>query len=351
MSGRRRTLSGGWAAGALALLAGCGGGGGGPTTPSSPPSTVPAGETVTATVFYDENGNGQMEGRELTRVPDVEVTVGGRVARSERGIGQAVVRGVAAGAQSVTVRAETLPPYYQAGPAIGVSVAAGAGASVLVPLRLTIGGNQPNIYMAFGDSLTRGEGSSDGNGYPPRLQSRLVGYFAQAEVRNRGADGTNSFEAIERLLRNLRGSAPAYTLILYGTNDWNDPICQDHPDCPTVDNLRSVVESVKSFESLPVVATLPPTNPALNPAQRNEWVAAVNERIKAMARQEGVPVADAWASMMRRSNWRDFFADHVHLNDQGYDAVAEAFFEAVSRSRAPSASASRSRSLFGLPLF
>src|SRR5262245_31558933 len=108
MSVGRKTLSGGLAAGILVVIGACGGGGGGPTTPSSPPATMPAGETVTATVFYDENGNGQMEGRELTRIPDVEVDIGGRSARSERGIGQAVVRGVAAGAQTVTLRTDTL---------------------------------------------------------------------------------------------------------------------------------------------------------------------------------------------------------------------------------------------------
>ena len=67
----------------LATLAACGGGGSssGPTAVPSP-STVP-GATVVATVYYDENGNGRADPEETIRVPDVEVDIGGRSARSE----------------------------------------------------------------------------------------------------------------------------------------------------------------------------------------------------------------------------------------------------------------------------
>src|SRR3954463_4024552 len=88
-------------------LAACGGGSSGPT-PVPSASTVP-GATVVATVYYDENGNGVADPGETIRIPDVEVTVGGRSARSEKGTGRAVVTGVPAGAQTVGVRADTLP--------------------------------------------------------------------------------------------------------------------------------------------------------------------------------------------------------------------------------------------------
>ena len=326
---------------AALLAAGCGGGGG-PVTPGSPPPTPETGHTVTAIVFYDENRNGRLDGNEAGRVPDVEVAVGGRTARAEKVTGVAAVRSVPAGVQTLTVRVETLPPYYQAGAPIGVSVPAD-GAPVMVPLTLPIEPhNQPGVYMAFGDSITRGDGSADGRGYPGRLETRLLAHFADADVRNRGADATNSYEAGERILRNLRGSTPAYTLILYGTNDWHDPVCKENPACPVVANLRAVIQEVKDFGSLPVVGTIPPTNPALEPPSRNAWVEDVNVRIKAMAREEGVPVADVHAAFLRRSDWAtQYFADHVHPNDAGYEAIADAFFEAVARPRAGAAQGPR----------
>jgi acyl-CoA thioesterase-1 len=323
--------------GAAVAVAGCGGGGG-PTTPGSPPPTPETGHTVVAVVFYDENGNGQLDPGEAGRVPDVEVVVGGKSARAEKRSGLATVRGVPPGAQLLSVRAETLPPYYQGKGPIGVAVPPPDGVTVAVPLTLPIERhNQPAVYMAFGDSITRGDGSADGRGYPGRLQSLLLAHFGDGDVRNRGADATNSYEAVERILRNLRGSTPAYTLILYGTNDWHDTVCKDNPACPTVGNLRAVVQEVKDFGSLPVVGTIPPTNPALEPPSRSQWIMDVNERIKAMAREEGAPVADLHAAFLRRSDWATtLFTDHVHPNDAGYDVIAQAFLEAISRPRTSS---------------
>jgi lysophospholipase L1-like esterase len=100
--------------------------------------------------------------------------------------------------------------------------------------------------------------------------------------------------------------------------------------CFTVDNLRTVVHRVKAFGALPVLGTIPPVNPSVN-ADRNLWVAAINDEIRQMAAQEGVPVADVYGSMQRKSsNLSSLFFDGVHPNDTGHDAIGEAFFEAVA---------------------
>ena len=95
----------------LLALSACGGGSPSGPTPQPSPSTVP-GATVVATLYYDENQNGRVDGDEAIRIPDVEVSIGGRTARSEKTTGRAVVTGVPAGAQTLTVRADTLPPFY-----------------------------------------------------------------------------------------------------------------------------------------------------------------------------------------------------------------------------------------------
>lgn len=313
------------------LLAGCGG-----SSPSSPPIPTPEpGFTVVAVVYYDENGNGALDSQERVRVPDVEVMAGGRSARSQTGTGQAVIANVPAGAQTASVKPETLPPFYAAGPPATIEVPLGEGSRVWLPLTLPIGNDSlPNVTMAFGDSLTRGDGSSDGRGYPARLESRLLAHFGDALVINRGADATNSYEAIERLQRNLAGSQPAYTLILYGTNDWNIPGCQDNAvDCPTVENLRTVVRGVKAFGSLPFLATIPPANPTLNPPSRNEWAKAMSGLIKTMAQEEGAFLVDLYEAFAKQGDLTRLFSDHVHPNDAGYQVMAEAFFEAIAHGR------------------
>lgn len=329
----------------LFALSACGGGGSSPMQP--PPPTQPTGETVTAVVFYDENGNGQLDPSEQARVPEVEVTVGGRTARAEKLTGRVTVRGVPAGSHTITVMPGTLPPYYT--PGIGRTVTVPQDATLPPPgvgARLDIGDNRPNVYMAFGDSITRGEGEA-GGGYPTRLEAKLRAHFGDGSVVNRGADATNSGEALERILRNLRGSSPAITLVMYGTNDWNDVPCQDAPPCDVVKNLRLVLNEVRSFRSLPFLATIPPVNPVLAGASRNDWVRATNEGIKTLGREEGVFVVDLFEAFNRQGgDVSRFFSDHVHPNAAGYEVIAEGFFQAVAFGRAaPATSAHRLASL------
>jgi lysophospholipase L1-like esterase len=319
-------------AAALACAIACGGS---PSGPAPVPTPTPvSGNTVTAIVFYDENADGRVQADEPIRVPDVEVTIGGRTGRSEKATGRAVIAGVPAGQHPVALRADTLPPFYAAGAPVSTASPQDPAAPAMVPLVLPIGRNHPNTYMAFGDSITREDGVALSLLYPQLLQSLLTAHFAGAEVNNRGSDGTNTFEGVERIGRGLDDRRPAYTLILYGTNDWHDPVCQDAPPCRTVDNLRKMVEEVKAAESLPFLGTLPPVNPDLNPAGRNDWIRTVNEAIRAMAREEGAVVVDVHAAFMRQPALPPLFNDHVHPSAAGRRVVAEAFFEAIAHGRA-----------------
>lgn len=314
---------------ALLLASACGGG-----SPSAPPTPPPdPGFTVRAVLFYDENGNGTLDSSEPIRIPDADLTIAGRTGRTQKRTGEAEVTGVPSGTYPLSVRGDSLPPFFVPGPPSSVSVPPANGTVVPLSATLPIGSNQPNVYMAFGDSLTAGDGVTVAEAWPARLQAQLEQHFGGAVVRNRGASGTNTFEALERLQRNLNGNEPAYTLILYGTNDWNDPECQDDPDCHTVPNLRTVVQRVKAFHSLPFVATLPPVNPALTPAGRNAWVAAVNDRIRSMAAQEGAFLVDLHRAFMRQPSLPPLYVDHVHLNPAGHQIAAAAWFEAIAHGR------------------
>jgi lysophospholipase L1-like esterase len=326
----RRSRPGGRPLLLLLLAAGCGGGSP-PTTPATP--APPAGFPVRAVLFYDENGSGVLDGSEPIRIPDVEVTIGGRSARTAKRTGEVEVTSVPAGTYPLGLRGETLPPFFVVGPSPTVTVPMAEGATVALSVTLPIGGNRPNEYVAFGDSLTAGDGVPASQAWPARLQALLEPHFGGALVRNRGATGTNSFEALERFQRNIDANEPAYTLVLYGTNDWNDPECQDDPACYTVTNLRTVVRRVKALRSLPFIATLPPVNPALTPAGRNDWVAAVNDRIRSMAREEGAFLVDLHAAFMRQPSLPPLYLDHVHFSPAGHDLASTVWFEAIAHGR------------------
>jgi lysophospholipase L1-like esterase len=327
----------GWAVACGVSAAACGGGGGSPGGPSTP--SVPT-HSVAVTVFYDQNANGQLDSGENSRVPGVQVVIGTGSGTSASGTGLANVTGIQEGALSLGVRPESLPFYYQAPSPSPIQVPGTSEARI--GLTLPIGDNRPNLYLGVGDSITYGDGSSDGQGYRIRLQNLLGPHFARAEVRTWGRQGDSSAETAEVIRRDLRNNDPAYTLVMLGTNDWNDQDCQrDGPSaCFTIDSLQKIVAEIEAWRSLPVLGTIPPANPLYTTAAREAFYDQTNAMIKALARAEDVLVADVNAEFKAAGNLSGLFADDVHPNDAGHQVIAQAWFKAITRARSAAASSS-----------
>lgn len=322
---------------ALVLLAGCGGGGGndGDRGPTTPPTTLPppAGSSVNVVVFYDQNGNGVINPGERTRIPEALVEIGAGSARSAPLTGEARVDGVADGQYEVSVRADTLPPFYVPGPPVAVTVP--TEQVVQIPVQLPIGRNLPNRYMAFGDSITEGDASFGDFTYRRTLQSLLEGHFGVAEILNSGAGGTTSDQGAARIENELIRNDPAFVLVVYGTNDWNE--CYTPENCFTQNSIRTIVRAVKLKGAHAFVATIPPVNVGFDdraPPQRQDWVDNANVLIRTVVREEGSVLMDVNAALKAAAPDGDFsslFEDHVHPNPAGYDIMAEAMFEAIAR--------------------
>jgi lysophospholipase L1-like esterase len=288
-------------------------------------------------VFYDENGNGVLDPGENVRLPNVRVVVGASSALTNAAGVAALL--VPAGEQQVSVAQASLPAYYESPLVATVSVP--LQSQVLLPVSLPLdAANRPNTYMAVGDSITVGDGSRGGQGYRAMLEGDLRALLGGAQLINEGIDGTQSRVGLELVDEALWRRRPAYALIHYGTNDWNAIQCKGPATnpCFTVPSLRDMVRKVKSHGSLPILATIIPVNAGRDarvPPERNDWVASVNDLIRAMAAEEGVVVADAWKAFVSSGvELPALFADHVHPNDAGYRLLADAFYEAITRPRA-----------------
>jgi lysophospholipase L1-like esterase len=308
------------------------GGGSSPVGPDPTPTESP-GTSVGAFVFYDENANGILDPLEAIRLPGVTVQVGTRTGQTASG-GRAIVANVPAGSQVATVRAETLPAYFVPGAQILVQVP--AGAEVAVPVTLPIGTNRTSVYMAFGDSITFGEGSNDGSGYRSYLEANLGNYWGgTASVRNEGRSATRSNAGAGRIGGSLDRTRPAYTLILYGTNDWNDIECRDDRfPCYTIASLRAMILDARSVLSNPILGTIIPVNPIFtdrDQAARNDWVRRMNDQIRALARTERVAVADIHAAYLRQASLPSLYTDFLHPNEQGYALMAQEFLRAITQ--------------------
>ena len=330
---------------AATLGASCGGGSS-PTGPDPTPNPPP-GTPVSAFVFYDENANGIADPLESIRLPGVTVTVGTGTGQTTAG-GRAVVANVPSGTQMATAKPDSLPPYFTPGTPVPVQVPQAAGTEIAVPVTLPIGRNRPNVYMAFGDSITFGEGSNDGSGYRSYLEADLRSYWGGTpSLINEGMSATRSDKGAGRIGPALDRWRPAYTLILYGTNDWNDIECRDERfPCYTISSLRSMIQEARSVQSQPILGTIIPVNPEYadrDAVARNDWVRHMNDEIRALARAERAAVADLHAAYLRQPSLPALFRDFLHPNEQGYALMAQEFLRGITT---PMSASSSRRSFF-----
>jgi lysophospholipase L1-like esterase len=311
----------------------CGGG----TTDPSP--VDPATADLTVVAFYDENGNGLLDLSEGVRLPGISVVAAGRNGQTA-GSGEVRFDALPTGSQSVSVEPGSLPPFYA--PPGPLSVTLPRSGPLNLPVTLPIGGNEPNTYLAFGDSVTEGFRSEDGRGWVGRLDEMLGAHFGEATVINDGLAATRTIDAAARIGASLGAYAPAYTLIFYGVNDYNEPDCRRNPPCYTIDSLRSVVRDVIAAESLPFIATITPSNTGFDfrtPPFRNQLVALQSELIRELAAEEGAVLVDLEEAFLAYGAPQDsgLLFDHVHPNDTGYQVIADTFFEAIVHGAVPAA--------------
>ena len=318
------------------LAASCGGGGG----PSNPLPAGPAASTGTNSlaglVYYDQNGNGALDADERVRLPGVRVAVGNQTGTTGAD-GRFSIGSLPDGSQTLSIQVDSLPPYFQPGPLPTATLPLAGGTVLPVPVSLPIAGNRPNKYLAFGDSITEGTGSTRRQGWATPLEERLRAHWGEAEVIADGVRGSRSVDGIERLPASLAQSRPAFILVLYGANDWNRCQSMAPESCFTVSALRDIIRSARAAGTQAVVGSIIPANPAdadLVPAERNRWIQLENDLIRSMVQQEGAVLAETWAAFgSDPSLWPPLFFDHVHPVDAGYARISDAFFQAITRGR------------------
>src|SRR5207247_5378992 len=134
------------------------------------------------------------------------------------------------------------------------AVHAPTAAAAAIPSAPPHGATRPGTCMAFGDSITEGNNYAGDPSYRGPLASKLQQHFARATVINEGVGSTKSNQGALRIDGPLSADRPAYTVILYGTNDWGQSECK-RPDqlattCFTIESLRDIILSAKGSSSL-----------------------------------------------------------------------------------------------------
>lgn len=162
------------------------------------------------------------------------------------------------------------------------------------------------VILAFGDSLTHGNGAPDGESYPAVLE-RLSG----RRVINAGIPGERSPAGLRRLPEMLDRHTPQLLILCHGGNDMLRR--------QSIDDMQSNLEQMIRLarERGVQVVMLGVPRPALLGLESADAYYSVAEKL-------GVPMEDEIIPEVLSDN--ALKSDQIHPNAEGYRQIAEAVY-------------------------
>lgn len=193
-------------------------------------------------------------------------------------------------------------------------------------------------FLAFGDSITYGVDSppiptaAPSFAYPEQLRQRLAARyrFQTPEVVNVGWPGEQAQDGgIRRFPAELSLHRPDVVILMEGTNDLLTPgdIGLDRG----IDALREMILQAKGAGAQVLLSTIIPQRmdgfrvPNRNPLAIR--VAPFNDRVRALAAEQNVPLVDMHAVFA--ADMSLIGIDDVHPTVRGFEVMADTFFEAI----------------------
>jgi len=189
------------------------------------------------------------------------------------------------------------------------------------PVDDTLGSDIAVVIAAVGDSITYGDGSWVG-GYPAMLEEKLQAAGYNVVVRNEGVPGAHAWEVNADFSDAIEGADVA--LIMVGTNDLRS--LGTAGDSEPVDYIESMIDRAQRSNVIPIVSTVTPQFDC--PIDYDSQIRNLNSQIYALAAWQDVQLVDNYQAIFDYG-WTSLFSDCVHFNDQGYNVIAEQFYNAI----------------------
>ncbi len=167
-----------------------------------------------------------------------------------------------------------------------------------------------SIILAFGDSLTHGNGAKVGNpnGKPyPAVLSELTGLT----VINAGISGETTSKGVKRFQSTLEEHSPELVILLEGGND----ILRNQPAAITKNNLSTMIE-IAQAQGVGVVL--------LGVPEKSLFSSSAPLYAELAEQYDLVFDGDLLSDLLRSPKYK---SDPIHLNGAGYEAFAEGVYE------------------------
>ncbi|PID57430.1 hypothetical protein CSB45_07885 [candidate division KSB3 bacterium] len=186
------------------------------------------------------------------------------------------------------------------------------------------------VIAAIGDSITYGQGTWDG-GYVSRLEARLTAAGHSVLLLRRGVPGEQSAETDARFLREIAGAD--IVLLMIGLNDVVNPgICESPFSCHVVDHIVSMIDKALISKVIPVVSTITPARVGGEYDWANAQIEFINSKLSLEGARQGVLMVDNYQTVMANGSSALYY-DRIHFNAQGYDVLAEQWFNAIEENQ------------------
>ena len=218
--------------------------------------------------------------------------------------------------------------------------------TVLPTLRVT-------RILAFGDSLTAGTTSTPlpavvqfdpNNSYPTKLEALLRARYSAQSVRvaNFGLPGELAVPAISRFESALTIEQPDVVILMHGANDLT--IGSTAGGDSAANAVETMTRAARARGVDAILATLPPQRANRETAAQ---VIPFNDRIRAAAASQGVPLVDVYQVINSgfcgnspsvslpgeihsvHTSVPCIGDDNLHPTSQGYDLIANAMFNRI----------------------
>ena len=188
-------------------------------------------------------------------------------------------------------------------------------------IALLAGERNKNLIVFMGNSITEG------------WSNIRPEFFEDKPYVNRGIGGQTTPQMLLRFRQDVIQLRPMAVVILAGIND-----IAGNTGPATIemiyDNMVSMVELAQASEiKVLLCSVLPaadfPWRPGLKPAEK---VIALNDRLKAYAREQQLIYVDYFSAMANPSNGlkEDLGSDGVHPNEKGYRVMEPILEEALA---------------------
>lgn len=181
-------------------------------------------------------------------------------------------------------------------------VLGGCGSEKLQPV------SEQGTILAFGDSLTAGVGTTEGNSYPSIL-AQLCG----RTVVNGGVSGETTAQGVKRLPGLLDEVQPELLLVLEGGND----ILRNVDPAQIKHNLATMIEQAQKLGIQVVLIAVPEKKPFSRQAVFYQELADTYHLVL---------IEDLIADLLRTP---DYKSDAIHLNAAGYRALADEVYSVL----------------------